>query len=168
MLTTPRLHLVPADLPILDALIQKRSELTTPVACRIPEDWTEFPEVLEPTYQLLKGKPSLSPWWMYIFVHRADQVLIGSGGFKGLPDEDGTVEIGYEIYAPYRQQGLATEVAKELVSFALSQPKIRNVMAHTLPEQNPSNRLLKKIGFKFDGTIQDPDDGEIWQWILKK
>lgn len=171
MIETKRLDLVPADVNSIADLILRRPTLSltgysAPVC--VPVGWTEFEEVLVPSYELLQDNPDLMPWWMYLFVHRADQLLIGSGGFKGKPDETGMVEIGYEVCKPYRQQGIATEVVRALVEFSFSQPEVCRVIAHTLPEENPSNRLLKKAGFTFVCTVDDPDDGEIWQWVLEK
>ena len=171
MIETDRLWLLPANVDSIGDLLLRKPTLSVPNSDRpitVPVGWTEFEEVLVPSYELLQDNPDIQPWWMYLFIHRADQTLIGSGGFKGKPDEMGMVEIGYEISAPYRQQGLATEVVKAMVQFAFSQPEITRILAHTLPEENPSNRLLKKLGFAFVGTVDDPDDGEIWKWELKK
>lgn len=172
MIETERLWLIPADIDMIGDLILRKPTLPVPTLAdkqvSVPMGWTEFEEVLVPSYELLQDNPDLSPWWMYIFVHRADQRLIGSGGFKGKPDESGLVEIGYEVFGPYRGLGIATEAAKALVDFAFSQSEVHRVMAHTLPQENPSNRLLQKLGFTFSETIIDPDDGEIWQWILEK
>jgi GNAT superfamily N-acetyltransferase len=41
------------------------------------------------------------------------------------------------------------------------------VWAHTLPEENPSTKVLGRCGFVRTGEIQDPDDGPIWRWELE-
>ena len=43
----------------------------------------------------------------------------------------GVVEIGYAIAPAYRNRGLATEAAQGLVDYALSQPHIKMVDAHS-------------------------------------
>lgn len=171
MIETERIFLVPASADSIGDLLLRKPILSLPGLDRpitVPVGWTEFEEVLVPSYELLQDNPALQPWWMYLFVHRTGQTLIGSGGFKGKPDETGMVEIGYEVSAPYRQQGFATEVVKAMVQFAFNQPQVTRILAHTLPEENPSNRLLKKLGFVFVCAVDDPDDGEIWQWALEK
>jgi hypothetical protein len=37
-------------------------------------------------------------------------------------------------------------------------------MARTLPEKNFSTRILEKNAFKFMATVNDLDDGEVWEW----
>ena len=38
---------------------------------------------------------------------------------------------------------------------AFADELVTTVIAHTLPEHNASNRVLKKAGFHFDGQTQD-------------
>lgn len=107
-------------------------------------------------------------WWMYFFVHTADRKLVGSGGFKGKPDDAGMVEIGYAVAPAYRRKGLATEAAQGLIDYAFSHPQVNCVQAHTLAEENESVRVLRKIGMEFVKELNDPEDGDIWQWQLKR
>ncbi len=130
-----------------------------------PENWTEFGlQPLAYAYDQVRQLPVSEKWWAYLPVHKADRRLIGSCGYKGLPDEEGVVEIGYEISPPYRRRGLAGEIARALVEHASRQPGVRIVQAHTLAQENPSVRVLKNCGFAFVQEIDDPDDGRIWQW----
>jgi RimJ/RimL family protein N-acetyltransferase len=78
------------------------------------------------------------------------------------------VEIGYAIIPAYRDRGLATEAAQGLVDYAFSHQHIQVVDAHTLAERNASTRVLKKVGMAHVGTAQDPDEGEVWHWRLKR
>ncbi len=105
---------------------------------------------------------------MYLFVHRPQQRLIGVGGFKGRPDAAGRVEIGYSLAPAYRGQGLATEAAEGLITFAFSHPEVRRVDAHTLPLRSASCRVLEKTGLRKTGVVVDPDDGEVWHWTLER
>jgi hypothetical protein len=34
----------------------------------------------------------------------------------------------------------------------------------TLPEENASNKALKRNGFGFAGEVDDPEDGLVWRW----
>jgi RimJ/RimL family protein N-acetyltransferase len=38
------------------------------------------------------------------------------------------------------------------------------VIAHTLPEENASNRALRRNGFRLAGEVEDPEDGRVWRW----
>lgn len=134
----------------------------------IIDGWTSFPEAMPYGYEYLKTNPDALGWWTYLFVHAADKTLIGLGGYKGQPNDSGTVEIGYEIAPAYRNRGLATEAAQGLMDYAFAQPQIETVDAHTLAEVNPSTKVLEKIGMKNIETLTDPDDGELWHWRLNR
>jgi RimJ/RimL family protein N-acetyltransferase len=78
------------------------------------------------------------------------------------------VEIGYAMAPAYRGKGLATEATQGLIDFAFSNPQIQTIQAHTLAEENESVRVLRKVGMTFVKELNDPEDGDIWQWQLKR
>ncbi len=106
--------------------------------------------------------------WTYLFVHAADGVLIGPGGYKGRADGTGTVEIGYAIVPAYRRQGLATEAARGLIDHAFPHPRVKRVDAHTPAERNDPAKVLERVGMKLMGPVTDPDVGEVWHWALRR
>lgn len=167
--TTPRLTLLPVDLPTYDALFAGMAELGKHLDVGVPAVFD--PEFgMDPyhySYDKVKNNPAESPWWLYLFIlHQPNRALAGMGGYKGPPDKEGTVEIGYQIYEPYRNQGLATEAANGLIDRAFEHPAVLTVRAHTLAEENASVGVLKKCGMVFSGAFDDPDDGPVWQWQL--
>jgi RimJ/RimL family protein N-acetyltransferase len=111
-----------------------------------------------------RGRPA-DPWrYGFFLVEKSAGMAIGTAGFKGPPDGDGMVEIAYGV-APERQgQGFATEAARALMQFALADPRVRLLRAHTLPEANASTRVLRKCGFIHLGEVIDPEDGPVWRW----
>ena len=119
-------------------------------------------------YEFFKQNPETRNWWMYLFVHSEDKKLVGCGGFKAKPDDEGMVEISYAIADSYRGKGLATEAAQGLIDFAFSHPEINVVQAHTLAEENASVAVLRKLGMRFVKELHDPHDGNIWQWRLAR
>lgn len=76
---------------------------------------------------------------------------VGGLGFKG-PATNGEVEIGYGIDEAHRGKGYATEAAKVLVEWALSQEPVYFVTAETTPDNAASKRVLEKLGFSPTGT----------------
>ena len=90
--------------------------------------------------------------------------VVGSGGVKAPPLDDGEVEIGYGVAPAWRGRGLATEAARALTSEALAQGA-RRVSAFTTPANTASWRLLQRIGYVRDGETIDPDDGLVWRWV---
>jgi RimJ/RimL family protein N-acetyltransferase len=105
------------------------------------------------------------PWICYYAQQNGE--LVGNAGFKGKPI-DGKVEIAYGTMEPFRQQGVATLICKTLVELAIKTDPSVIVTARTLPEHNFSTRILRKNNFQFAGTLIDPEDGEVWEWILEK
>jgi [ribosomal protein S5]-alanine N-acetyltransferase len=171
MIETKRLQLIPCELSHFEALLRDERELAAMLEVSLADDWLGFEaarEAIRPSYEYLKAHPSARLWWTYLITHRADRALIGLGGYKGEADSAGMVEIGYSIAPGYRRRGLATEAARGMIDRAFSHPHVTSVDAHTLPEENPSTRVLRKVGMKHMGTVHDPDDGEIWHWRLMR
>lgn len=82
-------------------------------------------------------------------MHKPTNTLIGLGGYAGPPTSDGSVEIGYSIAPSYQRQGLATELTLALVDFALANPGVSRVLAHTLPGRMHRHACWKKPGSQF-------------------
>ena len=62
--------------------------------------------------------------------------------------------------------GIATNMATYLIKVAMEKDKDISIFAQTLPENNASTSILKKLGFKMIGTVEHPEDGSVWEWIL--
>ncbi|HXH71058.1 MAG TPA: GNAT family N-acetyltransferase [Pyrinomonadaceae bacterium] len=168
MIKTERLNLIPCELEHFEAFERNEKELGEMLDVKFADGWLVFPEVISYSREFLKNNPDAANWWMYFFVHPASRKLVGNGGFKGKPDEAGMVEIGYAVAPVYCGKGLATEAAQGLIDFAFSRPQVKCVQAHTLAEENESVRVLRKVGMKFIKELNDPEDGDIWQWQLKR
>ena len=166
MLETPRLKIIPCDDTLFDAIRMGDNILGQVLGANVPKKWSQFRDAFAPAYLRWKAHPPLRDWWTYLIVYQPDNLLVGSCGYKGEPDAEGCVEIGYEIRASHRQMGLATEAARALVENALAHESVKKIVAHTLPGENPSARLLQKIGFIRTGEVEDPDDGPVWRWEL--
>jgi len=111
MIETANLKLTPAGLIHFEAIINDPARLERMLGVSIADEWISFPEAIPHSYEYLKANPDARGWWMYLFVHAKEKMLIGLGGFKGKADEAGMVEIGYGIAPAYRHRGLATEAA---------------------------------------------------------
>ncbi len=113
----------------------------------------------------LESATAPDPWTHgFAVVGGEENLVVGTAGFKGPPDDSGIVEIAYAIVPSYQGRGLATAAAFALVDIAQADNRVRNFRAHTAPELNASTTILKKLGFEFMGQIHDPQDGLIWRW----
>jgi hypothetical protein len=41
-------------------------------------------------------------------------------------------------------------------------------LSHTLVEINASNRVLQKVGMQFIVEVDDPEEGRVWRWQIRR
>ena len=167
MIQTPNLQPLSIERIHIEALLRSKSELAALLHVRVPEGWPHFPDSLS-AYVAHASNPLEAGWRGYCFLHRKDRVLVGSGTFKGPPDDSGTVEIGYEIASEYWNRGWATEAAQGMIAYAFAHQEVQAVIAHTLTQRNASNRVLQKVGMQFMAEVDDPGEGKVWRWQLTR
>jgi [ribosomal protein S5]-alanine N-acetyltransferase len=133
--------------------------------------WAESlpPEVqkeLSPAWLQKVRAASEGDYWQLFFnmVHRETQEVVGSGGFKGPPNVEQTVEIAYGVEDEHQGKGYATEAAEGLTNFAFTTGQVLAVIAHTRVENDASHRVLSKCHFVQRGLVIDPEDGEVMRW----
>jgi RimJ/RimL family protein N-acetyltransferase len=168
IIETANLQLVACELEYLEAFMRDRHELGRLLNVTVLDGWPGFPESIPHIYESLKADPSALEWGYRLFVHAKDRALIGEGGYKGAPDKEGMVEIGYAIVPAYRRRGFAFEAARGLAAYAFSQPEVNFVQAHTLKDGTASIGVLEKLGMTLAGTAQDPDEGEVLRWVVER
>ena len=62
-------------------------------------------------------------------------------------------DIGFAFLPAYNKQGYAFEATKEVLNDLLNQHEHSTILATTIPENNSSIQLLKKLGFSFNKEI---------------
>lgn len=87
----------------------------------------------------------------------ADGAIVGEAGTKTPPDDSGAVEIGYGLAGPSRGHGLGTRAVAALLAWLDEQPDVRLVVARVDPANEPSWRLLERLGFQ---AVEGLMDGE--------
>lgn len=165
---TVHLRLLPYSPEHLLALLDSPQRFEEQIGLRAADGLRDFlvsDEVGPAWLTRLRASPAADPWVHgFAVVHQESCAVIGHAGFKGPPDEDGMVEIGYGIVPGYQGRGYATEAAAAVVAFAFGTGRVRLVRAHTLPTPNASTRVLAKCGFERSGEVVDPEDGLVWRW----
>ena len=86
------------------------------------------------------------------FLITVDGEVIGDCGWRGGPDARGDAEIGYGLSPAARGRRLGTEAVGVLAAWVERQPGVRRVSAEVLIGNEPSRRLLTRLGF-------DAEDG---------
>ncbi len=150
---TSRLELVPVTAELIRLEIGDRIALGQVLDAAIPTAWPpeSVRNVLEFFAQELEANPSTEGfsgyYWLSTKSNTGRRILIGSGGFKGKPDVEGSVEVGYGVLPEFQKQGYATEAVQALVNWALAQKSVERVIAEAFPDNIPSVRVLAKCGF---------------------
>lgn len=80
--------------------------------------------------------------------------LIGTIGLDAWVPKQRRAEIGYEIHPVYWKKGYATEAALKIISFGFDSLELIRIGAIIFPENEPSNKLLNKLGFKKEGILR--------------
>ena len=119
-------------------------------------------DVLAGTLEYYKVIGFNLPWVSYLA--KSEGEYVGCCSFKGRPANN-KVEIAYFTFPPFEGRGVATEMCRQLTVLALMQETNIIVTARTLPEENASTAVLKKNGYTLSGTVNDPDDGEVFEWV---
>lgn len=91
---------------------------------------------------------------------KGDDRLIGFAGFARPSDRPGITEIIYAFLPAYWGRGFATEIAAGLVGFGFERAGLDRIEATVDPANDPSKRVLEKIGMTYDGRRRDDDGAE--------
>ncbi len=120
-------------------------------------------EVVEATVAHYQRTGFVPPWIGYVGLE--DGLPVGVCGFKSQPSGE-RIEIAYCTAPGHEGKGIATALASELVRIARHEDERLAIFAQTLPEENASTSILKKLGFAVVGNVDHPDDGMVWEWEL--
>ncbi|HEY7270762.1 MAG TPA: GNAT family N-acetyltransferase [Dehalococcoidia bacterium] len=165
---TTRLRLLPLGAEHLRALMDGRSQFEALIGFAAASglgDHLHSDEVSPAWREALRSATGRDPWRHgFGMLYRDDATVVGTVGFKGPPDDEGAVEISYGVRPDYENRGITTEGAGAAVQWAFSNPGVQSVIAHTLPSNIASQRVLQKNGFLLLGEVVDPEDGLVLRW----
>ncbi|MFD3275356.1 GNAT family N-acetyltransferase [Aquirufa echingensis] len=91
---------------------------------------------------------------------------VGGIGLAGLPDNDGTTEIGYAIDQKFEGQGIASEAVEALSKWVFEDKDMQILRAETPIENIASQRVLMKNNFQKTGekTLELEIPMEVFTW----
>ena len=163
-----RIKLINCNKQIINWVLNGDQALMKNMNINVPKNWNGsgtiiFKMALD---SCIKNPDSLI-WHTYLPIEENSNTLIGTCGFKGVP-QNGHVEIGYEVCKAFRNRGFATEMVEQLIQIAFKDKDVQAIVAHTLRAPNPSVQVLKKCGFSFVNEFVHEEDGVLQKWILTK
>ncbi|QAS51127.1 GNAT family N-acetyltransferase [Halobacillus litoralis] len=92
------------------------------------------------------------PW---VIMDEKGEHVIGDIGFKGKPDDEGNIQIGYQVVASERNFGYASEAVDALCQWAFQSGGVEGVEAECDKSNIPSQKVLINNGFVHTGKNQD-------------
>ncbi|MGW1806636.1 GNAT family N-acetyltransferase [Streptomyces sp. NPDC002078] len=117
-------------------------------------------EMLVKAYEAGVHRPEFG---MFALVRHEDGRAIGGMGFHGVPDEDGRVEIGYDLVEGARGQGYATEALRTLADWALARDDVGSLFATVERDNTASQAVVTRAGF-----TQVSDEGAEFAYELRR
>ncbi len=101
-------------------------------------------------------------WGMYVLVRTEDGRALGALGFHAAPDEEGRVEIGYDLVEAARGRGYATEAVRALVGWTTERARergdVRSLWAVVDRSNTASQAVVGRAGFR-QADEEDGSDG---------
>lgn len=153
----------------LDAEEVGVAELARLLGVKPPPSWPpQFhgPETRDWMRGLLRkhpDEPGYASW--YLIAHGE---LVGTIGYKGPPDAQGAVEIGYSVVDDRHRRGYASAGVALVTRRALADRRVTVIFAETLPDGLASQGVLTKAGFLLLGSRIDAEDGEVLRFERKR
>lgn len=132
-----------------------------------PVEGVPLPEIARPvceaTAAVYRKTGFVRPWVGYLA--EQDGQVVGTCAFK-TPPQGGRVEIAYFTFPGHEGKGVATRMAWHLVQIARHADNRIGIVAQTLPQENASTAVLRKLGFTRTGMAHDDEAGEVWEWQM--
>jgi RimJ/RimL family protein N-acetyltransferase len=172
---TSRLQLIPLDHEMLQIWSQAGRESLEKSLQLVPNSWE-----LEKFYQdetllalrdfwlpMTKKFPLEFTWYTnWEIILKEKTCSIGGIGLSGMPNNDGSTEIGYVIDQKFRGSGFATEAVDALKNWAFKDHDLKIIKAETPILNLHSQKVLQKNNFKIVGEkqINIPEPTPLYCW----
>ncbi|MCW3467070.1 GNAT family N-acetyltransferase [Chitinophaga nivalis] len=166
-ITTPRLVLRLMNKAVMESCLA--GELAVAgnlLGAVIPPALLLHPSSLTYSLKALAHDPLYAPWSARAIILPDKGEMIGLIRFHGAPGDASllkyaphAVEVGYEIYPPYRRQGYAKETLGAVMAWAQATYDVHAFVASVSPSNIPSRQLVAGFGFVKTAEIMDDVDG---------
>lgn len=85
---------------------------------------------------------------------KEDGQFIGTGGLVRFDESTGSTELGYVLNPAFWGQGYATEGVQAILDWAFQADDLMRVIAHCMPGNKASQKVLTKCGLHHDGLLR--------------
>ncbi len=91
----------------------------------------------------------------WTIINKENNMMVGDACFKGRPNKNGEVELGYGTYPGFQRNGFMSEAIAEIANWAMEQDKVSAVIAETDPNNIASHKVLIKNDFIIEKQTKD-------------
>jgi RimJ/RimL family protein N-acetyltransferase len=111
------------------------------------------PEQTKGFLQFVSGESALADRANYSFalIHRQTNKLIGSCGLMRMDTNGPQYSLGYVLHKDWWRQGLVSEATAGVMKFGFGELRAHRLWAHVFVGNTASERLLQKLGFRYEG-----------------
>lgn len=114
--------------------------------------WTEAQAREKLEWNMRQWEQNGHGQWLF-FLKDSECVIGRCGVRKMVVNAKEEVELGYAVMPECWGQGFATEMGAKALQVAFEQLRCPNVVAFTLLDNRPSERVMQKLGFRFEDRI---------------
>lgn len=166
-LESKRLRLIPLTMPQLILYLQGQNQLEKSLGLT-EGSRTVAPALSEALRQtILPAVADSSKNYLFstlwTLIDKEMNIMVADLCFKGEPNAEGEIEIGYGTYDAFQGKGYMTEAIGAMIPWAFSQPGVRAIIAETGAGNIASHKTLVKNKFIACKNVEDM----IW-WRLHK
>ena len=107
--------------------------------------------------------PKKTPTEMIFRIERDDK-LIGELKFHSIRWFNRKAMLSVILIEEYQKKGIGTEALKTAIKFAFEKMNLHRLEAEVIEFNQPSKKLVEKLGFKLEGTLREAkySGGKYW------
>jgi ribosomal-protein-alanine N-acetyltransferase len=90
----------------------------------------------------------------FAIARKSDNKMIGSVGISSANRYHNRIEASYDLAKEYWNKGIMSKALRATVEYAIKNMGFNRIEAYALPDNEPSWRVLEKVGFKFEGNLR--------------
>lgn len=91
---------------------------------------------------------------IFDLIEKSSNLVIGSCGFHNWFKDHNRAELGYEVFAKFRNQGYMNEALATILKFGFNQMDLNRIEALVSPTNIASIKVVEKKGFIKEGIIR--------------
>ncbi len=98
---------------------------------------------------------------LWTAINKEENQMVCEVCFKGEPNADGEIEIGYGTQPQFQGKGFMKEAVGGMIEWAKTQPNVKSIFAQTLKDNAASYTILERNNF-----IKVGETETLFQWRL--